>query len=293
MHILISGGTGFIGSNIAKYFLKKNHKVTILSRDRHKEVSRSLIIDDLNQLNEPVDIVINLAGEPLDRRRWNKKVKEEIYNSRIQTTKKIVEYINNAKKTPSLFITASAVGFYGTSDSKIFHEEDKSPKNDFPSKLCYDWEDEAYNIRKKIRICRLRLGIVLGKNGGIISKMLLPFKLLLGARLGNGKQYMSWIHIDDVISAINFMIENQNLKGPFNMTAPNPVTNSEFTRIFAKNLGRISFLKLPDFLVKYLFGEMGESLLLKGQNVIPKKLLKEGYKFKYENLEAALKDITK
>lgn len=291
MHILITGGTGFIGSYLTKHFLEKNYSVTILSRNKHNQCHGAIVINNLKDIANPVNIIINLAGYPLDKKRWDKKVKKDIYESRISTTRKIVEYINNAKKSPSLFITGSAIGYYGVSNDKTFSESDISPKNDFPSKLCYDWEHEAYNISKKIRICRVRLGIVLGKKGGIFDKMLIPFKLHLGTTLGSGNQYMSWIHIEDVKRIVDLMINNESISGPVNLTAPYPITNKDFTQILAKSLEKFSFLHLPGFVVKILFGEMGKTLLLQGQKVMPKKLLDLGFKFKYSTIEAALKSL--
>jgi len=293
MHILITGGTGFIGSKLAEHFLSQKHKVTILSRMGKVILPGTNIITNLEDIKSKIDIVINLAGEPLDKNRWNDEVKNEIYNSRINTTKKLVDYINNSKTPPSLLISCSAVGYYGSSDTKTYIEKDPSPQNDFPSKLCFDWEKEAYKVNNNTRICIIRLGIVLGKNGGALSKMLLPFKLCLGARLGNGEQYMSWIHIDDVIGAIDFLINSKDSHGPYNLTSPNPVSNSEFTKILSRSLSRISFLYLPAFLLKLLFGEIATKLLLKSQKVYPEKLINEGYHFHYSTLETALQNIVK
>ena len=293
MHILITGGTGFIGSKLAEHFLSQKHKVTILSRMGKVILPGTNIITNLEDIKSKIDIVINLAGEPLDKNRWNDKVKNEIYNSRINTTKRLVDYINNSETPPSLLISCSAVGYYGSSDTETYIEKDSSPQNDFSSKLCFDWEEEAYKVNNDTRICIIRLGIVLGKNGGALSKMLLPFRLCLGARLGNGEQYMSWVHVDDVIGAIDFLINSKDSHGPYNLTSPNPVSNSEFTKILSSSLSRISFLYLPEFLLKLLFGEVGKELLLKSQKTYPKKLIKEGYRFKYDTLEPALQNIVK
>jgi uncharacterized protein (TIGR01777 family) len=291
MHILITGGTGFIGSKLAEHFLAQKHKVTILSRKNKIILPGTNIITNLEDIKSKIDLVINLTGEPLDKNRWNDKVKNEIYNSRINTTKTLIDYINNSKIPPSLLISFSAIGYYGSDYTKTYIEKDSSPQNNFSSKLCFDWEKEAYKVNNETRICIARLGIVLGKNGGALSKMLLPFKLCLGARLGNGKQYMSWIHIDDVIGAIDFLIKSKNSNGPYNFTSPNPVSNSEFTKILSRSLSRISFLYLPEFLLKLLFGEMGKELFLKSQKIYPEKLINEGYRFKYNMLESALQNI--
>ncbi len=293
MNILITGGTGFIGSKLVEHFLNQKHNVTILTRNKTNIFPRANIITNLKLVKSKFDIVINLAGEPLDKKRWNYAVKNEIYNSRINTTKKIVDYINNTETPPSLIISGSGVGYYGSSYTKTYTEKDFSPQNDFSSKLCFDWEKEAYKTNSKIRICIIRLGIVLGKNGGALSKLLLPFKLCLGARLGDGKQYMSWVHIDDVVGAIDFLINSKNSSGSYNITSPNSVSNSEFTNILAKNLRRISFLYLPDFILQLLFREIGKALLLKSQKAYPEKLLAESYKFKYNTLESALQNIVK
>ena len=233
-----------------------------------------------------------MAGEPLNKNRWNDPVKKVIYDSRIQSTQKIVDYIKTAKVKPKLLVSGSAIGFYGASSTKNFSEDTKPADHSFMHKICADWEAEGIKASEYgVRVCIIRTGIVLDRKKGALAEMVAPFKLGLGTQLGNGKQWMSWIHIDDVVGAIDFLVDNVKLSGPFNLASPGTVTNAQFTKDLAKVLKRPSFLKLPDFMVKLLFREMGEALLLKGQRVIPHNLMKAGYKFKFPTLEEALKDI--
>lgn len=294
MHFLISGGTGFIGSKLCEHFLAQGVRISVLTRNIDKaNAPKSLtLIDNLNDEETSYDVIINLAGEPLNKNRWNDHVKKVIYDSRIQSTQKIVNYIKTVKVKPKLLITGSAIGFYGASLLKNFSEDTQPADNSYIHKICADWEAAGVKAAEYgVRVCVMRMGIVLDKNKGALAEMLPMFKLGLGAKLGNGKQWMSWIHIDDVIGAIDFLIQNKELKGPFNFTAPEAVTNAQFTVCLAKVLRKPSFLKLPDFMVKILFGEMGDSLLLKGQKVIPHNLTKAGYKFKFPILEGALNEI--
>lgn len=293
MHILITGGTGFIGTALCKQFIKLGFKVSILSRSTsHKQKQLSHIINNLNNINQYYDVIINLAGEPLNRKRWNEKVKQEIYNSRINTTKQVISFIEKSQVKPKLLISGSAIGYYGSDLYKIFTEESIPTDTGFTNKLCNDWEQTALQASLYgVRICLIRTGIVLGKNGGALKELILPFKFGLGAILGNGKQWMSWIHLDDMVNAIIFLINNDSLHGTFNFTAPTPVTNKDFSKQLAKSLHRPCFLKLPNKIVKLIFGEMGETLLLNGQKVIPTKLIKSGYKFKFQNIAEALQFI--
>ena len=295
MHILITGGTGFIGAQLTKYFIALGYRVTILSRNAYGADYPSKFVTFITTLDNVVsayDVIINLAGEPLTKNRWNKKVKNNIYESRIQMTQKIIHYIKNTKISPKLLISASAVGFYGSSLDETFKEDSEPADNRFTHTLCDHWEKLALEATEYgIRVCLIRIGIVLGKNGGALKQMLGPFKCGLGAQLGNGLQWMSWIHLDDVIMAIEYLIAHPHLKGVFNLTAPEPVSNKLFTLELAKTLKRPSFLILPYVLAKIFFGEMAEFLLLKGQKVIPERLLKVGYTFKFPKLRNALKDI--
>ncbi len=295
MHILITGGTGFIGKQISRHFTNIGHQVTILTRNVHK-VNQGLesvnYITVLDNIVSPYDVIINLAGESLNKNRWNEKVKNDIYQSRIQTTQKIINYIKTAEVKPQLLISGSAIGFYGSSTDQIFKEDSEPADKGFTHNLCQNWEKIAQEASQHgVRVCLIRTGIVLGKDGGALEKMLTPFKLGLGAQLGNGKQWMSWIHMDDVVMALVYLMNHANLNGAFNLTAPEPVTNKVFTHELAKTLKRPSILVLPNFIVKMMFGEMAEFLLLKGQKVIPEKLLNAGYSFKFDKLANALKDI--
>ncbi len=295
MHILITGGTGFIGAHLSKHFLKSGHNVSILTRNLHK-INNSLenlkYITELSNTDKPYDIVINLAGESLNANRWTEKLKRELYESRIKTTQKIIDYIKIASIKPKLLISGSAIGFYGSSLERVFTEDSEPANKKFTHVLCNDWEKIALQASEyHVRVCLIRLGIVLGKEGGALNKMIIPFKLGLGAQLGNGKQWMSWIHIRDVVYSIEYLINHSDLKGPFNLTSPIPVMNKKFTQELAKTLKKRSLLVLPNFIVKILFGEMGESLLLKGQKVMPHRLTKAGYSFKFLKLENALEDI--
>jgi uncharacterized protein (TIGR01777 family) len=294
MNILIAGGTGFIGSSLSKHFEAAEHKVYILTRKLVPTNPSNTVtyLRDLNAAEICYDVIINLAGEPLNKKRWNDKTKKIIYDSRIQSTKNIVDYIRVAQIKPKLLITGSAIGFYGNSQTVNFDENTKPADASFIHRLCADWEAAAAPASEYgTRVCMIRTGVVLDKHHGALAEMLPAFKLGLGAVLGDGQQWFSWIHIGDVVKAIDFLITNQELSGPFNLTAPDSVTNAEFTKQLAKILHRPAFLKLPSFVVKFIFGEMAEALLLNGQKVTPHNLIAAGYNFSFPNLETALQNI--
>jgi len=294
MNVLITGGTGFIGSHLCNHFINLGHKVFILTRDPYKKnpPQSASLLTHLNDTQVSYEVIINLAGEPLNKHRWDEKVKKHIYDSRIETTRKIIRYIQGAEIKPKTLISGSAIGFYGHSTSQVFNEESPPADQGFTHQLCADWEAEAMKASAYgVRVCTIRTGIVLDQNHGALAEMLPAFRYGLGAQLGDGKQWMSWIHRDDVIKAIDFLITHANLSGSFNLTAPVAVTNGEFTRTLAHALHRPSFLKLPPFVVKTLFGEMGEALLLQGQRVIPERLSTAGYTFMFPTLDKALGNI--
>ena len=293
MNILITGGTGFIGSTITKFFLQQNNYITILSRGRSKVLKPVRVIESINQINtnEKINIIINLAGSPINKK-WNKTYKEILISSRVEVTKSLITLIKALKEKPDLLISASAIGYYGTQNNKYL-DETSSYIDDFTHELCNLWELEAQKAQELgVRTCITRLGVVLGKNGGVLEKILPLFKLGLGGNIGSGKQFFSWIHLDDVIGIFNFLISNKEQKGIYNLTSPSPTTNSQFTKALSRTLKRPDFFTVPSFLIKMVFGEMGDKLLLNGSAVYPKKLLDNGYEFKFKTIESALKNIT-
>ena len=294
MKILITGGTGFIGTLLSDELVNSGHELFILTRSDKTNTRninfiqwKSLRLEELPSLVSQVDIVINLAGESIVNKRWTKKQKDLLYKSRIITTQLLVNAINNANKKPKKLINASAVGIYGNrGDEKLI--ETSSPGNDFLANICKDWEAETNKVKTNVAI--LRIGIVLSRGGGALEKILPPFKMFIGGPLGSGKQWMPWIHIKDIAGLIKFAIENDNVTGILNATSPNPVTNKEFSNILGKVLHRPSFMPVPAFALRLLLGEMAD-LLLGGQKVIPERAIQIGYKFKYPDLESALRKI--
>jgi uncharacterized protein (TIGR01777 family) len=247
MNILITGGTGFIGSALCAHLLKENNKIVILSRYPEKIKHPIKAIADLSDLQDSdiFDVVINLAGEPIANKRWSDKQKNQIFSSRIDITEKLISYFEKLDNKPKLLISGSAIGYYGVGKTDNIIEEKEGGNNSFSSELCQKWEAVALKAEKLgIRTCLLRTGIVLGKNGGALSKMLFPFKMCLGGIIGHGKQWMSWIHIDDLTGIILYCINHDNLKGAINGTSPNPVTNKEFTKFITciQNLFGCNFL---------------------------------------------------
>jgi uncharacterized protein (TIGR01777 family) len=299
MNILVTGGTGFIGRPLCSFLQNAGHKLVIQTRTPesiNKANPRANIktIYQLSQLsnNDKFDVVINLAGEPIADKRWSKKQKQEILRSRIDKTEELIQFFQQANNKPAVFISGSAIGYYGLAQSDNEINEHGNPDNSFSSQLCQQWELSAQQAEKLgIRTCLLRTGIVLGKNGGALKKMLPPFKLGLGGKIGSGTQWMPWIHIDDMIGLIDLCINNKDISGAINCTAPNPVTNSTFTKTLAAAINRPTIFPMPAFVIKLLMGQMGEELLLNGKKVVPQKALDFGYQFKYQNIEKALAAI--
>ncbi len=291
MNILITGGTGFIGSNLCTRLLEKKYHIVVMTRSPETIKGNIKGIAELEQIKDRVsfDVVINLAGEPIANNRWSNLQKQRISDSRLDTTQKLIEYFKRSANKPKLFISGSAIGYYGVSESNDSLNEEALGDESFSSQLCQQWEAVASEAKKLgIRTCILRTGIVLGKGGGALKKMLLPFKLGLGGRIGKGSQWMSWIHIEDLIGVILYCIDHDEVSGAVNGTAPNPVTNTFFTKTLGKVLNRPTLLPMPAIVVKLLMGQMGEELLLAGKKVLPVKITREGYIFKYVHLEEAL-----
>lgn len=296
MRILITGGTGLIGRHLCKALLSEGHHLTALSR--HPETvavkcgatAQAMKSLDEWQSERVFDAVINLAGEPIVDAYWSARRKQVLRESRITLTEKLMQRIVAAKEKPKVLLSGSAIGYYGDrGDTEL--EEAASAGKDFAAKLCKDWEEAALTAEKHgVRVCLLRTGLVLSKSGGLLGKMLLPFKLGLGARLGNGRQWMSWIHIEDYVEQVQRLLQDGQMRGPFNMTAPQPVTNAEFTRTLAESLHRPAFLCAPEPVLRLVMGERA-ALLLEGQRVLPAKLVATGGQFKYPNFVGALDDL--
>lgn len=300
MKLLIAGASGFIGKKLV-LALQAQHDITVLGRDTthlSQQFNQSVSIiswETLSQLNaENFDAIINLCGSNVAESRWNAEVKKQLINSRVRTTGALVDWTikNNAKPH---FICANAIGIYGMQDCNDPHTLDEdSPIDfkhpcDFLSEIGIRWQQAlqpAIDFGMPVTITRF--GVVLGKDGGALKKMATGFKLGLGSVLGDGRQIMSWVHIDDVLRAVTFLLKRPELTGVFNLTSPEPVTQAEFARVLAQSMHRPMFLKMPAFMIRLLFGEMGESLLLKGQRVLPKHLQAAGFEFQYPSIQSAL-----
>lgn len=289
-HYLISGGTGFIGRHYVQTLLNQGHQITVLSRQKHSWPGVTMI-DDLNMLDEHtvIDVIINLAGKPIDCR-WSPAAKQALLHSRLSVTTAIVDLIRRLHTKPACLISASAIGYYGDQSIDIPHE-DIPPQPSFTADLCQRWENKAIEAADSVRVCCLRLGVVLGAHGGFIKKTYWPFYCGLGGRMGDGQQPFSWVHIDDVLSAINWLITHPECQGAYNVVAPQAISQSQLTAAMGKVLHRPTLATLPAFVVKILFGEMGEKLLLSGQHITPYKLLQSGFEFQYTDIEMALQQI--
>jgi uncharacterized protein len=282
LKVAIAGAGGFIGSALKLHLRGRNCSVVSLSRSL-----LSMPLPQIINLLEGTDVIINLAGAPIVGR-WTLKTKNTIYNSRILTTRVISSAIKGMKSPPALFISGSAVGIYKSLGTHT--ESSKELVDDFLGKLCQDWESEALNAKGKTRVVILRTGIVLGKDGGALARMLPLFKAGLGGMIASGEQGFSWIHIKDVLNVIDFLISRVELSGVINLTAPQPVDNRSFTKLLAKSLNKGVFLPVPAIMLRLLYGE-GAKALTEGQLVYPDKLLKAGFRFEYNELEYALKSL--
>ncbi|MCX8030869.1 MAG: TIGR01777 family oxidoreductase [Thermodesulfovibrionales bacterium] len=283
MRIVMSGATGFIGSNLTKAFNEKGWIVIPLLVDDFKASNSSLS----TKLNG-ADVVINLAGAPVVAK-WTEEYKKVLFDSRVKVTSQIVETLKNNDIKPRVFISTSAVGIYDSRD--IYSEDNASYANDFLGNLAIQWEKAALNAEELgIRTIIFRFGIVLGKDGGILATMLPYFKVGLGGTIGNGKQGFSWVHIEDLKRAYIEAILNEKYRGIYNLTAPNPTTNEGLTKAISKSLGIPALFRIPLFALKLKYGE-GAIAIASGQRVIPKRLLELGFKFKFVEINEAIKDV--
>jgi uncharacterized protein (TIGR01777 family) len=298
MKVLVTGGTGFVGNRLVERFMEEGHQTTILTRrgDMEKQRRRGLTFlrGDPTQEGEwqnevpNHDVIINLAGASIFAR-WTEASKRRIRDSRILTTRHLVAAMK--KNGMQTFVSASGVGYYGGSSGDEMLTEDSPPGSGFLAQLSRDWEEEAGRAGEKgFRVVCTRFGVVLGEDGGALGQMIPLFKKFLGGPLGDGKQWFSWIHREDLVAALLFLLNHSEIAGAVNFTAPNPIRNRELAEALGEALGRPSFLAVPGFMLKALLGEFG-TMLLEGQRVIPQKLLRGGFSFQYPEIRSALAQV--
>jgi len=299
MNVLVTGSHGLIGSSLTPYLTALGHKVRRLLRssaDSSADSKPDDIVWDQRRLLTPeelagIDAIIHLAGENIASGRWDENKKKAIRDSRLTSTKLLCESICRLDNPPQVMLCASAIGYYGDGGTKEL-EETALAGNSFLSQLCQDWEKTTATVQEhKVRVVNLRIGVVLSPKGGALARMLMPFLFGAGGNIGNGKQYMSWIAIDDVVNAIQHCLANSTLSGPVNLVAPKPVTNAEFTKAMGRVLNRPTFFPVPDFAARLAFGEMADELLLASVRVKPTKLINSGYQFLYPDIDSSLRHV--
>jgi uncharacterized protein (TIGR01777 family) len=299
MRIFITGSNGFVGTNLGRFLLNAGHEVTGLVRTEAKGKTLpkgiSYVVGEGTQpgnWQEAVsghDVLINLAGVPIFQR-WTSAYKRLLYDTRILTTRNLVDAISAESGSSVTLLSTSAVGYYGfTGDEELV--ESSPPGDGFLATLALDWEGEATKAREKgVRVVITRFGVVLGREGGALAQMIRPFRFFVGGPLGNGRQWFSWIHIEDLCRAAEFVMANKEISGPVNFTAPGPVRNRDLARAIGKVLRRPSIMPAPAFMIRLLMGEFG-SVILRGQRVVPRLLQSRGFKFKFADIEASLADL--
>ncbi|WP_249677563.1 TIGR01777 family oxidoreductase [Pseudomonas abieticivorans] len=298
MRILLTGGTGLIGRKLCQYWLKQGFQLTVWSRrpDRVAALCGTSVrgiarLEELGQ--EPLDAIVNLAGEPIADRPWTGKRRALLWASRITLTEQLLAWLETRQQRPSVLISGSAVGWYGDSGEREITEQSQPVTQDFASQLCQAWEETAQRAQAfGLRVVCVRTGLVLASEGGFLTKLRLPFKLGVGGPIGNGRQWMPWVHIDDQIALIDFLLKHDDASGPYNACAPTPVRNREFARLLGKALHRPAFMPLPALLLKAGLGELS-GLLLGGQRALPQRLLAQGFTFRFTDLPTALDDLSR
>ncbi|HLF17511.1 MAG TPA: TIGR01777 family oxidoreductase [Candidatus Omnitrophota bacterium] len=295
--IAISGSTGLVGSALVDHFRSNGHTVTRIIRPETKiNSSEPCVVMDAfvgtieAEKLEGHEAVIHLAGASIAGGRWSASTKRLLYASRIDTTKLLSSALAKLKNKPKVFLSASAVGYYGPHPAEETLDEQSGAGSDYLARICRDWEEATQEAQNAgIRVVHLRTGVVLSKKGGALKKMLPIFQFGLGGVLGSGEQMMSWIALDEIPLVIEHLIKNEKRSGPVNVVAPHPVSNKEFTKALGRAIKRPVVFPVPTLAIKALYGEMGETLLLSGAKILPKKLLDSGYMFRYPNIEEALK----
>ncbi|WP_447649101.1 TIGR01777 family oxidoreductase [Pseudomonas abietaniphila] len=296
MHILLTGGTGLIGRRLCRHWLDQGHQLSVWSR-KPDQVTRLCGAgvrgiahpDDIG--SQHVDAVINLAGAPIADRPWTRKRKMLLWDSRITLTEQLITWLERREQKPDVLISGSAVGWYGDGGERELDEESAPVSEDFASQLCIAWEETAQRAEAfGIRVVLLRTGLVLANEGGMMQRLLPPFKLGMGGPIGNGRQWMPWVHIEDQIAAIDFLLNREDAQGPYNACAPSPVRNRDFAKTLAALLHRPAFMPMPAVALRLLLGELS-ILLLGGQRARPNRLQAAGFTFRFTDLHAALENL--
>lgn len=294
MKIAITGGSGFVGRHLTQYFLERKHSLIIISRNKQTLKHPLIRHATWSELEADVKImegtyaIVNLAGETINQR-WTKEAKDKILQSRLETVGRVADIVKRMEQKPEVVVNASGIAIYGTSEKDSYVEHSDTKVTDFLSGVVDQWE-KAMDQIQDTRIVKLRLGVVLGKDGGAFPKMVRPYKLGIGGRIGSGQQVLSWIHIEDLCRLIEFCIENEDIIEQINATAPQPVTNDEFGRALAKAMRRPHWMPVPAFMMKLMFGELS-TLLLEGQRALPLLAIDYEFQYKYPMIELALKDL--
>jgi uncharacterized protein (TIGR01777 family) len=293
MHILMTGGTGFIGGPLCQQLLGEGHQLTLLTRQSLADTQGCRYIASLDDIDsqEGIWAVINLAGASLAERRWSEAYKREILASRLETTRALLQLMQRLEQTPEILLSASAIGYYGHhGDEELSESGGTSPG--FAQDLCQQWEQLALTARDMgVRVCLLRLGVVLDSGGGAFSQMARPFSFGVANWLGSGEQWLSWVHREDVVRAIQFLLQHADLQGPFNITAPQAVTSRGFCEAMKRHKRTLLTAPVPAAVMRLMVGEMAQELLLNGQRVVPAALRQAGFSFNYPDLDTALTDI--
>lgn len=294
MKILVTGGTGFIGQHLCRRLAAHGHELIVLSRRPRRRArllpEDSRIIDSLDAItnDEQIDGIVNLAGESLFGGRWTERRKKVLFSSRVGVTEGLVSLVARLERKPAVLVSGSAVGFYGDAENAELTENSPARKRDFGYLLCDAWEQAARPVsRQGVRLCLIRTGIVLGRDGGMLGKLWPLYRAGLGAMVGDGNQWLSWIHIDDMVAILVRAVETPGIEGVFNATAPAPVSQREFHQALARQAKRPAFLKVPSVALKLGLGEMSD-MLLGGQRVYPRRLEQQGFVFRFPDLETAL-----
>lgn len=302
MRVIVTGGTGFVGRALCQELRAAGHQPVVLTRNRARAQERlgsGVEIQDwdpsrpsdLRDVLEGADAIVNLAGAPIDGQRWTAAYKAAIRESRVQATRALVEAMRQSAQRPRVLVNASATGYYGPRGDELVDEQ-TPPGADFLAQVCQAWEQEARAAEALgVRVALVRTGVVLGRGGGALARMLLPYRLFVGGPIGSGRQGFPWVHLADVVGIYRWAVENDAVNGPLNATGPQPLTNREFSEALGRALGRPSWLPVPGLALKLLFGELAETALLQGQKVVPVRTEQLGYQFRFRTVEAALRDL--